>query len=486
MTPPALPADFPPPGGAPADDRADGPPSAIRSPAAHASGRRAIRAASALAVEHAQALQGKLLHVGDTMPTPEASAVKLVEGVLAELGAAMAVAYRVADDGETVEAVGATRDLAELPFGGRHVPVSADLLVCDAVRTGRVLHRPTRAALLTSYPELRPAVERMGIEAAAAFPARHMGRVHGALVLAWDTPRRLTSAEQTQLHARAGRLARALAYARLYYAERAAHAEAERLRDQAESARREAEAANRAKDDFLAVVSHELRTPMQAILGFSDLLGTEIAGPLAPRQHDYVRRVQAAGGQLLDTIENLLGFARAQAGKEVVDAAAFDAAAVVVQVLDIAAPLAGRKGVELVQEGAPSDVAVVSDERKFRQIVTNLVANAVKFTDRGRVTAEAAVVHDAVAGARLRVTVRDTGIGIAADQLARVFEPFVQAAAGPGGQTTTRPAGGTGLGLSIVRQLARLLGGEVSATSVVGEGSTFVVEVPRVYGGAGR
>ncbi|HEY0780379.1 MAG TPA: HAMP domain-containing sensor histidine kinase, partial [Gemmatirosa sp.] len=269
-------------------------------------------------------------------------------------------------------------------------------------------------------------------------------------------------------------------------AEADARHEAERARADAEEARRIAEDANRAKDDFLAVVSHELRTPLQAILGFSDLLGAEIAGPLAPRQHEYVRRVQTAGGHLLDTIENLLGFARAQSGKEVVVATPFDAAATVAQVLDIAAPLAARRQIEIAQEGATAGIDVISDERKVRQIVTNLVGNAVKFTERGRVAVDACVVDTADAGQRLRITVRDTGIGIPPEQLARVFDPFVQVSGGANPQTTTRPAAGTGLGLSIVRQLTRLLGGEVSVTSAVGEGSEFVVDLPRVHDAAPR
>ncbi len=363
------------------------------------------------------------------------------------------------------------------------------------MRTGRVLFCGSRTAIAERYPALGATVDRLRIEAIAAVPARHMGRVHGVLAVGWQEPRKLTSTEQVLLRMAAGRLARALAHARLYYAERAAHdtaeraraaeadarREAERARADAEQSRRIAEDANRAKDDFLAVVSHELRTPLQAILGFSDLLDAGIAGPLAPRQHDYIRRVQAAGSHLLDTVENLLGFARAQAGKEVVVAERFDAGAMIAQVLDIAAPLAARRGLTLTHAGVASGIPAVSDERKLRQIITNLVGNAIKFTESGGVTAEAAIVADSARGDRLRISVHDTGIGIPAEQLGSVFDPFVQVTGGPSSSPTTRPAGGTGLGLSIARQLARLLGGELTATSVVGTGSTFVVDLPQTY-----
>ncbi len=447
--------------------------------------REAVRRAAAQAVTRAHALQHTLRRVAAEGSTPEERGVRLVDAALADLQASAAATYRVTDDGTALEVSGSTYDTGDLPFGGFNIPVTTRLPSCDAVRLGRVVHCESREAMLRSYPTLRPLVERLGLHTVIAVPARHMGSVHGALVLAWDHARRLTAAEQVQIRALASRLARALAHARLYYAARAAQGEAERARAEAEAARAAAEAANQAKDDFLAVVSHELRTPLQAILGFSDLLTAGIAGPLTTRQDEYLRRVQAAGGQLLDTIENLLGFARAQAGKEVVDATPFDAAATVAQVLDIAAPLADRRGIALAYDGPATRVPVLTDERKLRQIVTNLVGNAVKFTHEGRVTAGASVSQGADGRECLRIVVRDSGIGIAPDQLARVFEPFVQAAGGAGSGTTTRPVGGTGLGLSIVRQLAHLLGGEVRATSEAGRGSEFVVEVPRVWGGGG-
>lgn len=241
-----------------------------------------------------------------------------------------------------------------------------------------------------------------------------------------------------------------------------------------------AERANRAKDDFLAVVSHELRTPLQAVLGFSELLGAGVAGPLTERQHEFVRRIQAGGSHLLHIIEDLLGFARAQAGKEIVTVERFDLSATLAEVAAMAVPLAGRKGIDVRLVGPGAGVEFTSDAFKVRQIATNLVANAVKFTAQGGVTVTLAAWDRTGTpmaqgpAERMRLTVHDTGVGIPEAQRESIFDPFVQVAA-----PTTRAAGGTGLGLSIVRQLARLLGGEVRlAASTVGTGSTFEVDLP--------
>lgn len=431
-------------------------------------------------MERAHAVTGALRRASDALPISEEWAVEFVERTMRELGAESAVAGRLTDDG-TVDMVGACGRGAELLVGGAALPRDAAGPLVRAVGEGRLLQWGTREAIEAAQPALAPVAARLGLHAVVVAPGYHLGRVNGALAVGWGVPRQLTQGEQSMLRANAGRLARALARARLYYAERAARAAAERARRaeataraDAEAARVEAERANRTKDEFLAVVSHELRTPMQAILGFSDLLTSGIAGPLTDRQRDYVRRVQAAGGQLLDTIENLLGFARAQAGKEHVHAAPFDATAVVEQVLAMAAPLAERKGLALRHPGPCAPVVVTSDERKVRQILTNLVANAVKFTPHGEVAAWAEADD-----AHVRLVVRDTGVGIAPEQQARVFEPFAQVEG-----ATTRAAGGTGLGLSIVQQLVRLLGGSVRVESAVARGSTFIVELPIAWDAA--
>ncbi len=431
-------------------------------------------------------------------PTPEERGVAVVEALLREFGADAALSVRVAAGGAALElagAAGAARDWGDL-LGDACVdraprlPLDRDHPLADAVRTGAPVFCASREVLAARYPAVAVAAARHGVHALAAVPARHLGRVHGAVALLFDRPRRLTAEDRATLRALAGRYARALAHARLYYSEHAARAEAEaaraaeaEARREAERARESAERANRAKDDFLAVVSHELRTPLQAVIGFSELLDAGLAGPLTGAQREFVERIQAGGAQLLHLIEELLGFARTQAGQETVHVETFDAAATVAQVVAMAAPLAERKRLALRVDAPTHGVRFASDPFKVRQIVTNLVGNAVKFTARGEVAVQVEgwdrdgrPPAPGAAAARLRVTVRDTGPGIPAEHREAVFAPFVQVAA-----PDTRTAGGTGLGLSVVRQLARLLGGEVRlVASEPGRGSVFEAELPCV------
>jgi signal transduction histidine kinase len=305
----------------------------------------------------------------------------------------------------------------------------------------------------------------------AAVPLGHLTGIHGALAFGFPTPRTFTTTEKALLRALAGRYARALRNARRYFAEHDARNAEAAARRVAEEARMVAEGAARAQGDFVAVVSHELRTPLQAILGYAELLASGVGGELPPRQREFAERIVAGGMSLLHIVENLLGFSAAQIGRQRVDAERFELRRLVADVVVLAEPLAARKAIGLRAEvGA---LQMTSDPRKVRQIVTNLVGNAIKFTEHGEVVVTAALAEGAEE--RVRISVRDTGTGIAAADLAHLFEPFWQ-----GGQLASATGGGTGLGLSIVRQLARLLGGDVSVESAPGRGSTFTVELPLV------
>ncbi|MGH7552899.1 MAG: ATP-binding protein [Longimicrobiales bacterium] len=230
----------------------------------------------------------------------------------------------------------------------------------------------------------------------------------------------------------------------------------------------EAQEANRAKADFLAIMSHELRTPLNAIMGYADLLDGDISGELTAGQRKHVARVRASARHLLQLIEEILSFARIeQGGEEVhieriqVDELAREAAAVM-------EPLALAKGLEfrVVERGDPLEIE--TDVGKARQILVNLLSNAVKFTDVGRV--ELAVDRS---GDEAVFTIRDTGVGIVADKLDRIFDPFWQAE-----RPNTRRVGGTGLGLSVCRRFARLLSGDISVFTTAGAGATFTVRLP--------
>jgi signal transduction histidine kinase len=245
--------------------------------------------------------------------------------------------------------------------------------------------------------------------------------------------------------------------------------EAEEARDEAEEAREEAEAANRAKMDFLAVMSHELRTPLNAIMGYVDLIDAGVRGPVTPDQAADLARIRRSARTLLQLIEDVLSFAKLESGR--VEYRITDVP--LVEMLEdfepLIAPQLQSKGLEFSTVPADPTVKVRADREKVERIVLNLLANAVKFTDRGRVE-----LRSEVDGPHVRLIVEDTGRGIPRDQLEKIFEPFVQVERG-----LNRTADGTGLGLSIARDLADGMGGTLVAESSPGVGSSFTLTLPR-------
>jgi two-component system, sensor histidine kinase and response regulator len=246
------------------------------------------------------------------------------------------------------------------------------------------------------------------------------------------------------------------------------------LRKQAEEALRRANAdlekANQAKSAFLATMSHEMRTPLNGVIGLTSLLrGT----PLSPEQQQYVTAIQASGDALLSLIDDILDFSKIEAGHFSLEMQSLDLRKVVREVVAVFTAQVRAKGLRIsahVAEAVPP--VVEGDAGRLRQVLTNLVGNAVKFTERGAVDVRADVVEESPEGTLLRLAVCDTGIGIAPEAQATLFEPFTQADA-----STTRRYGGTGLGLAIARRLAELMGGEIGVESTVGAGSTFWVRL---------
>ena len=270
-----------------------------------------------------------------------------------------------------------------------------------------------------------------------------------------------------------------------------ARRELERAREAAEAARRvadaareEADAANAAKSDFLATMSHEIRTPINAIKGYAQLLELGVAGPLTEQQREFLERLASSSDHLLGLINDVLDLSKIDAGGFVVERESVDVRSAIEAALELTSPQASARDVRIASasgEDADIDVLYLGDEDRVRQILVNLVGNAIKFTDPGgTVTVSAGVSAKPPSSAHLPGTgpwafvhVTDSGIGIAPEHQSRVFEPFHQVSAG-----RTRRAGGTGLGLTISRRMARAMGGEVTLESEPGVGSTFTLWLP--------
>ncbi|HEU4881768.1 MAG TPA: ATP-binding protein [Longimicrobium sp.] len=425
----------------------------------HDAERRA-RAAAERAAERGQ----RLLEVAERMAralSPEQVAEVAVEHGMHAIGAdagSMALLDEEAAEFTLAGSRGYPEPSAER---FRRFPVQPGAPMSDAV-LGRdtVLVRDT-AEWSTRFPRTADAAVATGYEGYAAVPIVADGRALGALGFSFRAGQAFDPGVDVFLETLAGHCASALERARLYEAER--------------SARAEAEQANRAKSQFLASMSHELRTPLNAIGGYVELIELGLRGPTTPQQMTDLDRIKRAQQHLLGLINDVLNFARLEAGKIALELRDVPLVEVMDEVEALIEPQAADRGILYGRGDGGAEVMVRADREKLEQVLLNLLSNAVKFTGPGGQVS----MDFSRADGQVRVHVRDTGCGIPAEKLDAVFEPFVQV-----DPDLTRTRQGTGLGLAISRELARAMGGDLTVESTLDEGSTFTVHLPAAEAGA--
>lgn len=354
-----------------------------------------------------------------------------------------------------VHAIGLT---ADVKAALQQFPLDAPVPLAEVARTGEPIFLESPAEL-RRYAAWGGALIRAGAGAAAAVPVWANRQLRGVLGLTWAMPHVFDEDERAFVVSLGVMCAQAIMRGRLTIAER--------------RARETAELANQAKTQFLRTISHELRTPMTAVVGYTGLLADQVSGPINLVQKDHLRRMRDSSEHMLALIEELLGFAKLDAGEDEVRVQHVVAGDVVEEALGVILPLAHQKGLRVRVEMPDTPIELHTDPLKLRQILVNLLANAVKYSDQGDVVL---ILRIDGIGAELRVyfEVTDSGRGISAAHQQHIFESFWQA-----DQTLTRNAAGTGLGLAVARQLARLLGGDVViAKSELGRGSTFIASLP--------
>jgi PAS domain S-box-containing protein len=332
-----------------------------------------------------------------------------------------------------------------------------------------------------------PHALRAGLHAAFAFPVQTAGEVLGTIEFFSRRPELPDTALLAMARSVGSDVGQAFRRMRAEEERDRAFAEARasnetlrRVNAQLAVRTEEAERANRAKSDFLAVMSHELRTPINAVLGYTDLLEMGIAGPVTPEQRGYLERVRVSTTHLLGLINDVLDLSKIEAGRMGVTREPGRAGAAVAEALSFVATQAQAKDVALHTECGVPGPEYLGDDDRVRQILLNLLSNAVKFTGPGgRITVRCGTGRPGGgsrlvgAGPWVCIRVEDTGPGIAPEETEAVFEPFVQAQA-----VHTRTAGGTGLGLTISRRLARMMGGDLTLETELGRGSCFTLWLP--------
>jgi len=420
--------------------------------------------------EHA-ALLHELTAALTAAATPEEVTDAVVRSAVASFEAAGGVVALITERGDELELVRTSAMPGDIEEAWRRFPLADPVPLSEAARTGEAIFVESREAWFARYPGIGPLLAATGHHAVMALPLVVGNARIGVMGMSFTTPRQFT-AEQRSLAATAAHLcALALERARLHESERRARATAEATVARLAALYDEAQAANRAKAEFLAVMSHELRTPLNSIGGYAALMEAGVPTPLPEEHREYVRRILANERHLLGVIEAILEHARAESGRVDYVTRAVALAELLGEIEPLVAPQVAAKRLTLSVLPADRSLLVRVDAAHVRQILLNLVGNAVKFSPPGgRIT----LSGEATSDTEVAIRVGDTGIGIPEAMLGRIFEPFVQ-----GDTALTRTTHGVGLGLAISRDMARRMEGDVVVKSAVGVGSTFTLTLPR-------
>jgi len=333
-------------------------------------------------------------------------------------------------------------------------PLDRGSAVGVSILERRLIHVPDADKAAEDFPRMRELAVHHGPRSIVVIPLMREGEAFGALRVTRPVTGAFSDKEIALLQTFANQAAIAIENVRLF----------REIQDKS----RQLEIASQHKSEFLANMSHELRTPLNAIIGFTRIVLRRSQETLEPKQYENLEKILASGEHLLALINSILDLSKIEAGRLEVRAGEHRLAPVLEQCLRTVEPLAK---VALVKEFDAELPVMYVDEEKLRQIVINLLSNAAKFTERGEIRLKAQAANGTVA-----IAVSDTGIGIPSDKLEVIFEAFEQADA-----SSTRVYGGTGLSLAIARRLARLMGGDVMAESVLGAGSTFRLTLPLRY-----
>jgi signal transduction histidine kinase len=419
-----------------------------------------VRAESArTAAERAADRTGRLRRTAEALSsalTPIAVARVIVSEGLPALGATASEVAVLTPDGIVLELMAVSGLPSEVADAWRRFPVTSRVPLADAVRGTEPVLLGSPEEIAHRYPDLAPVLERVKVRALIVTPMIVDGRPLGSLSFSFNGPRLFDENDITFTRTLGQQCAQALERARLFAAE--------------QSARADAEAANRAKTEFLAMMSHELRTPLNAIAGYTELLELGISGPVSDMQREQLGRIRRSQRHLLGIIEDLLDLSRLEHGAPAdIELGPMPVHETLGSLEALIAPQLKARNLAYIYNPAAVELMAYANRARVEQIVLNLLSNAIKYTAPG---GRVGLSSDFRAG-RVEIRVSDTGHGIPREKLDSIFEPFTRLE-----MDLTRTTEGTGLGLAISRHLARAMMGDLIAKSEVGRGSIFTLTLP--------